>query len=163
MIILSEAKSQSPPDISTYFYPKKITCPVCEKVFETQVVRESKLRAVGSDTDFLARYKDIDPNHYEVLYCPNCGYAALTTYFPNVTERQQTTLMTALSKGPKPEAFEFPYSLDSVITRYKRALECVDILNAKASMRAFIYLRLAWVLRVAGARQDLEKECIQKA
>ena len=160
---MSETKTPSPPDISIYFYPKKFTCPVCEKEFETRVVRESKLRAIGSDSDFLARYKDIDPNHYEVLCCPDCGYAALTTYFSNVTEKQQMVMKKALKKTFKQTKYSFPYTLDEVITRYEKALECAELLNVKVSQKAFIHLRLAWILRVAGERSDMERNSIKMA
>ena len=159
----AELSSKQTPDITTYFYTKKFTCPVCEKVFDVQVVRESKLRVVNVDTDFLSRYKDIDPNHYEVLYCTNCGYAALTTHFQNVTEKQQMALAKGLKETYKPIDFVFPYSLDDVIMRYEKALECADLLKVKESQRAFILLRLAWVLRVAGVRSELESDCIKKA
>ena len=160
---MSEASTVTLEEFQSFFYSKTLNCPVCHKDFESHIVRDSKLRSIGADTDFMPRYKSIDPNHYGVTFCTNCGYAALNSQFPSLTDRQQDTLKAALAGEQKKYSFKFPYSVEDVITRYVQALKCAEVIKAKASNKAFLSLRLAWVLRVAGGRADAEKECVQRA
>jgi len=144
--------------ILALLYPKSRKCAVCEKEFTELAVRKSKLKTPTKiDTDFLSHYKEIDPNHYEVIFCIYCGYAALMANFDVITQRQRDILLAEIGKNHKPVEFDAPYSLEMVVTRYNQAMKCATAINAKASIKAFIALKLSWVLRVAG-KHDLEKK-----
>jgi len=149
-------------EILTYLYTKNYHCPVCEKDFMDFVVKKSKLRVISTDTDFMTNYKDIDPNHYEVLFCPHCGYATLSNYFDKITQIQIKKIQEKISPNYKPIEFIMPLSKEQVINRYKQCVLCAGAIDAKASQKAFIALKLAWVLRKMG-QNELEKRFIKDA
>ena len=134
-------------EILAYMFPKEFHCPVCDKSFFDFVLKKSKLRTISVDTDYRTVYKDINPNYYEVLFCTHCGYASLSSYFDKITESQQKTIAEKVSPNYKPHEFPSPLTLESAIERYKQALVCATAINAKASHKAFINLRMAWLLR----------------
>ena len=149
-------------EILTYMFPKTFICPVCDKAFTDFVVRKSKLRAITVETDFMTHYKVINPNHYEVMFCTNCGYAALSNYFDLITERQKGMIREKVSPNYQVREFPVPFSMENVIFRYKQALICAAAINAKPSQRAFTCLKLAWVLRSMG-NKDLELKFLRDA
>jgi len=150
-------------EILAYLFPKSHKCPVCDKEFMDFAIKKSKLRSIGTDTDFLTTYKDIDPNHYEILFCAHCGYAALTNYFNVIVSRQQALIREKITPNYKPMEFPVPLSLEHVVQRYKQALACAVAMDAKPSIKAFINLKLAWVLRKTGRSKDLEIRFLKEA
>ena len=141
-------------EILAYLYPKKIMCTVCDKEFTKQMVRTTKLRVLSVDTDFRSAYKDIDPNRYEVTLCSNCGYAALPTHFDKIMNRQKEAIIEKIKPNYKHVEHEMPLSLDDTVSIYKQAFACADAINAKVSVKAFLSLRLAWVYRDEGKKDE---------
>ena len=134
-------------ELMAYLYTRTIMCPVCSKEFSEIAVRRSKLRQLGVDKDFRVRFKDIDPNFYEVLMCAHCGYAALSNYFDKITSKQQEWIKEKISPSYKHEEYEIPLSPKTALSRFKQALACAQAINAKASIKAIIGLKMAWVYR----------------
>jgi len=148
---MAETKAMTPQEMEeellSFLYTKQIHCPVCDKEFMDFMIRKSKLRATHTDTDFRTTYKTIDTNHYDVLFCYHCGYATLQNYFDRITERQQKMIREKITPHFRPMEFPMPLSLEHVSLRYKQALACADAIESKPSQKAFINLKLAWVLR----------------
>jgi len=140
-------------EILSYMFTKEFECPVCEQKFVDFVLKKSKLRTLKVETDFHTIYKDIDPNFYEVLFCTHCGYAALHSYFDKIIERQKQMIREKISVHHSPVEFTIPLTSESAVKRYQQALLCADTINAKPSQKAFINLKLAWILRSAGRRE----------
>ena len=69
-----------------FFYNKNIECPRCKITFTTKRVRRRKLRIVGRDSDLNIKYKDVNPLHYLVWICPNCGYSATESEYTELTK-----------------------------------------------------------------------------
>ena len=138
---------QEQEDVLSYLYTKTINCPVCNKEFIDFLVRKSKLRAINMDTDFRPHYKTIDPNHYEVIHCSNCGYTALNNYFSRLTSRQQEMIQEKITPNHKPIEYPVPFSEQDVLVRFKKALTCANAISGKISMKAIICLKTAWVYR----------------
>jgi uncharacterized protein (DUF2225 family) len=155
-------KKATKEQVLSYLYPKQFECAVCEKTFSDHIVRKTKLKNTGTDTDLLARFADIDPNHYEVLFCPNCGYAALHSYFDKIVNVQRMRIKEKITPKFTPVEFVMPLSMEQVIQRYKQALLCATAMEAKVSQKALICLKMAWVLRVAGVK-ELEMRFIKDA
>jgi len=141
-------------ELLSYLYTKQFHCIVCDKDFMDFMVRSSKLRVSHIDTDFRKTYKGIDPTHYEVLFCCHCGYATLHPYFDKIIERQQKMIAETISSNFKPREFAMPLSMEDVLYRYNQAILCCDAINAKASQKAFICLKLAWIWRGEGNKQE---------
>ena len=158
-----EEKEPTEEDILNYLYPKEYQCPVCDKTFMDFIVKKSKVRSLTVESDFRTIYKDIDPYHYDITQCSHCGYAALASYFDKITERQQKMIKENISPGYKPHEFPMPLSIPHVMERYKQALMCADAIGAKASQKAFVCLRLAWVLRGTGSNKELEQRFLRQA
>jgi len=160
-----EHPTNQPPteeEILAYLFPKSFKCPVCDKEFMDFQIKKSKLKSIGTDTDFMTTFKDIDPNQYDVLFCVHCGYAALSNYFDKIVMRQQALIREKISPNYKPMEFPVPLSKEHVIQRFKQAIMCAVAMDAKASQKAFISLKLAWVLRKMGQR-ELEKRFLKDA
>jgi len=160
---VKEKEGPTEEEILAYLYPKEFSCPVCDRNFMDFILKKSKLRKVTTDTDFRAIYKDIDANHYEILQCSHCGYASLSSYFEKITDRQCKMIKEKVSPGYKPHEFPMPLTIQSVMERYKQALMCADAIEAKASHKAFLNLKLAWVLRGAGINKDVELKYLRIA
>jgi uncharacterized protein (DUF2225 family) len=110
----------------------------------------------------MTRYHVVNPNHYDLLFCSHCGYAALRNYFDKITAKQQEMIKKNVSKDYKPMEFHMPLSMEHVISRYKQALLCASAIEAKVSQKAFINLKLAWVLREAN-QKELELRFLREA
>ena len=141
-------------EILSYLYPKKITCTVCDKEFTKQMVRTTKLRVLYVDTDFRSAYKDIDPNRYEVILCCHCGFASLPTHFDKVVNRQREALLQKIMPEYKHVEPEMPLNLEDTVAIYKQAFACAEAMSAKVSVKAFLSLRLAWVYREEGKKDE---------
>lgn len=147
-----KVKEELPPDevILAYLYSKSFTCPVCQKEFGSCTVRRSKLRQVGIDRDFRTRYKDIDPNLYDVVICSHCGYGALSNYFDRILSKQADWVKEQITPGYKHVEYDLPMKPIDALARYKHAVACAQATKAKASVKSIIFLKMAWVCRSVG-------------
>lgn len=129
-------------------YDKTYTCPVCNKNFTAKVMKTGKAKLLGTDRDLRPRYEGIDIQKYDVLLCPNCGYAALTRFFPHITPTQAKLIKEQISQKVqvRPRTGE-TYSYEEALENYKLALACAVVKHAKNSEKAYICLRTAWTLR----------------
>lgn len=111
-------------DETDFVFAKNITCPVCDKSFQTLTVRTSRVRFLGSDDDFRPVYKGIDTIKYGVTSCPHCGYSAMNGDFVHVSGTQIRLLKEQVAAKFKPRSKSVPllYSYDDAIDRYKLAL-----------------------------------------
>lgn len=141
-------------DASALLYPKKHVCTVCETEFSKQTVRTTKLRVLQVDTDFRSAYKGIDPNRYEVLLCPNCGFAALPIHFDKVVNRQKMAIMEKIKPNYEHVEYDMPLSLGDAAAIYRQALLCAEAMEAKPSVKAFLSLRMAWMYREVGNKSE---------
>ena len=131
-----------------FLFPKKYTCPVCSKEVTSLTVKNSKIRLIGSDMDLRPRYQQLDPTKYDVVLCPACGYANTAKNFPMVMPAHKKLIIEKISsdfryKDPHSTA----YSYDEAITRFKIALSNAMVKNAKDSEKAYICLKMAWIMR----------------
>ena len=138
-------------------YEKKTTCPVCDTEFMCKSLKAGKTRFLGNDKDLRPLYEGIDAQKYDVVLCPNCGYAALSKYFPRVTTKQAALVRENISSNVHLHMyFDDIYSYEEAIERYQMALICAVVKKAKTSEKAYICLKNAWLLR--GYIQYLDEE-----
>ena len=150
-------KKPTKEELMAYIYPKKVTCTVCDKEFTQQMVRKTKLKVLSVDTDFKSTYKDIDPNRYEIMLCEHCGFAALPAHFDKVVNRQRQAILEKISPSYKHKVYPVPLSVEDCEAIYKQAFKCAEAMDAKVSVKAFLSLRLAWVFREEGRKDDERK------
>lgn len=131
-----------------YVFGKSHSCPVCYNDFKAPTVRQSKLRSKGADTDLRPRFAGVDPLKYDVIVCPKCGYAALGRFFDYITPPQAKLVKEGISRtfrtihNPKEV-----YTYDEAFTNYQLALGNAVVKKGKASEKAYLCLKMAWLLR----------------
>lgn len=160
-------------------YDKSFSCPVCDKKFTSKVMKTGKTRLVSTDLDSRPIYEGIDSNKYDVVECPECGYAAMVSYFQPLLNAQIKMVREGICnkikiQNPTGEIYQY----EDVIPRYQVALACAIVKHGKDSEKAYICLHFAWLLRgyaemleeeeklTAEKSQELkeqEQECLQKA
>lgn len=135
-------------DEKDLIFDKSFVCPVCDGNFSAKIVKSGKAKLIGTDQDLRARYEGIDPAKYDVLLCPVCGYAALSRYFSGVTSVQAKMIREKISQSVHVSVYnEEVYSYEQALERYKLALVNAVVKKAKASEKAYICLKSAWLMR----------------
>jgi uncharacterized protein (DUF2225 family) len=130
-------------------FDKSYTCPVCDSDFKSKAVRIGRIRALTPDLDLRPRYEGIDPLKYDILACPNCGYAGLIKSFPYLTSSQRNAVKENIcsSYKKKPASEEHIYTYQDALERHKLALVNAIVKRGKASEKAYICLKTGWLLR----------------
>lgn len=137
-----------------YFVEKE--CSVCEGKFEVTFVR-SRLSLIKQDTDFCAYYKDVNPYYYTVWVCPHCGYAAPENEFLNITPPLATRMKTFLYGRDVKVNLCGVRTREQAIVSYQLGIFYTEMLGLPASKLAALQLRLAWLYRESGQREEEQK------
>lgn len=138
-----------------FLFDKSFKCPVCDKLFTSKTIRTGKAKLIDTDPDLRPRYEGIDMVKYDVQVCPQCGYAALTRFFNNMTDNQIKQIKEHISKSVQLKNYDGEtYTYDEALERYKLTLACAVVKRTKASEKAYICLKSAWLLR--GYAENLE-------
>lgn len=151
------------PSIS-YFSKEKITCPVCKKQFQREVMHSGNGRMIaGKLTDELhrlyepsAKFGTIYPLIYEIGACPNCYTAMFYNDFKELKDKDiQDKILDNMDKRREMVEVIFPYfnlkkerTLYDGVAIYYLALLCYEDINADlvpTMKMAIISLRLAWL------------------
>lgn len=134
-----------------YIFDKSYDCPNCGNKFKNKTVKNGKAKLIGTDIDLRSRHEGVDMAKYEVVVCPTCGYAALSRYFEYISERQSKMVQSKISSVFRGVKYKNPYfSYKEALERYKLALANAIVKQARASEKAYICLRTAWLLRGMG-------------
>ncbi|MCR5278997.1 MAG: DUF2225 domain-containing protein [Lachnospiraceae bacterium] len=131
-----------------FLLDKTVTCPLCEEEFKTRAVKGGKAKLIGTDQDLRSKYQELDIHKYDVIMCPFCGYTALSRFFPTLLQAQGKRIKEKITPSFKgrmdvPET----YTYDEALERYKMALVNAIVKGCKASEKAFICLKSAWICR----------------
>lgn len=147
-VIVGGKKAEIPAE-ETLILEKTVRCKVCDYEFKTKTVKSGKVRRLQPDRDLRPRFQYIDTLKYDVTACPECGYAALSRDFDRLTSTQAKMIRENISaqyhrkSGAEPAV----YSYENAIDRYKLALLNTVVKKGKESERAYICLKIAWLLR----------------
>lgn len=151
---LSEKKAEThktmeiPMEEKDFLFEKSYVCPVCDNKFKVPTVRAGKAKLIGQDMDLRPRYQGIDPLKYDAILCNQCGFAAISRGFTNMTSLQMKKIKAQVTSNfkPLPNPGE-TYTYDDAITRHKIALLCSMVKNGKTSEKAYTCLKIAWMTR----------------
>ena len=138
-------------------YDKSYKCPVCDWEFKTKAVRTGKARMISVDSDLRPKYQGIDTIKYDAIVCNKCGYAALSRYFNYMTLPQAKLIMNNISsnfKGLNDNLSK--YSYEDALIRHRLALVNSVVKKSRISERAYVCLKIAWLLR--GQVENLPKD-----
>ena len=145
-------------DENEVLFDKSCECPVCNKSFTYRAVRTGKARLIGQDPDLRPKYENFEPAKYDVIVCPNCGYAVLTKYFAPLPQAQIKLIKDNIYGKVKGVACSKVISFDEAITRYQLALASSIVKRAKDSEKAYVCLKLAWIVRAKKESLDENTE-----
>lgn len=153
------AQAEKVPEVleKELIYDKSWECPVCSHKFISKSTKAGKIRMLGMDKDLRPIHEGVDTHKYEVVLCTKCGYAALTRYFPQMTSIQAKLITEQISKKVQLKEYSGEtYSYQEAIERYKLALVNAVVKRAKNSEKAYISLKMGWLLR--GYAESLEMD-----
>lgn len=142
----------APPEHNPYLFAKDTLCPCCEKPFNVQMLRSSKLRIKSIDKDQRQRFEDIEPLWYMIWVCPNCSYANFNFEFKQISDE---TIKLIDKQGAKWKqdfkiSFSQPRKLNEVLESYYLLLQiCLDAQRPDSAKIAKVWLRLYWLYRDA--------------
>lgn len=161
-----EAQKKAPVVQETDFlFDKTYECPVCDSKIKARTMKAGKAKLLRTDRDLRPVYENIEPLKYEVIICPECGYAAIGRYFTGLTASQIKAIKETISKSyKKSDAHPDTYTYEEAIGRYKLCLANAIVKHAKASEKAYICLKAGWLLRsMAESLDKNEADYSQKA
>lgn len=153
---VEEPKEEAPFNENDVLFDKSAECPVCGKKFTFRAVRTGKARPIGQDPDLRTKYEKFDPAKYDVVVCPYCGYAVLTKYFTSLPAAQVKLLREGIGGKVHGVANNPILSYDDAIQRYQLALASSIVKHAKDSEKAFVCLKMAWVIR--GKKESITED-----
>ncbi|WP_055069625.1 DUF2225 domain-containing protein [Clostridium massiliamazoniense] len=143
-------------------YNKKVTCPVCDNVFDAKVNKAKKAIIAGKDSDFFIRYKVINPYFYEIWLCPYCGYAAMKSEFLLIKDVQKEKIKSQISSKWTPRKYPDLYDENTAIDRFKLALLTAIVIGSKESTKAMLSLKIAWMYRLLEKKEE-EMDYLKRA
>lgn len=142
---------------SDFLFDKTYTCPVCDKEFKSKTVKIGRAKLKGTDMDLRPKYEHIDLLKYDVIACPTCGYAALSRYFKYMTSAQAKLIKQNISQNYKGKELKGDtITYDEAVERYQLTLANAIVKQARASEKAYICLKSAWLLR--GYTESLDEK-----
>lgn len=144
---VEKPKEEAPFDENDVLFDKSAECPVCGKAFSFRAVRTGKARLLGQDQDLRPKYEKFEPAKYDVVVCPYCGYATLQRYFTSLPAAQVKLLKEGIGGKVHGVANNPILSYDDAIQRYQLALASSIVKRAKDSEKAYVCLKMAWIIR----------------
>lgn len=151
-------KEEAPFDENDVLFDKSAECPVCSKKFTYRAVRTGKARPSGQDTDLRPRFEKFDPLKYDAIVCPYCGYGCLSKYYTALPTAQIKLIKEGLAGRVHGVANNPILSYDDAIQRYQLALASSIVKRGKDSEKAYVCLRMAWVIR--GKKESIPLDAI---
>lgn len=128
-------------------YEKSYKCPICNNGFASNRIRTAACRVDKRDEDFCVTYKDYNPTHYEILVCPQCGYAASENSFDTLSTKELNAIKEILSGRVVTRSFCGARTINDALDSFKLALFIAKSREAKNSVIAGLCLKLAWIYR----------------
>ena len=138
-----------------FLFEKAQQCPVCDNEFKAKTVKIGRAKLKGTDMDLRPKYESIDLLKYDVIVCPKCGYAALSRYFKYMTGAQAKLIKQNITPNYKGNTHTGEViSYEEALERYQLTLANAIVKRARASEKAYICLKSAWLIRGYGESLD---------
>ncbi len=137
-------------------YDKKCTCHYCKNQFLSKRVRSGSQKVLKRDTDFCTYYQQqlLNPIIYTVSVCPACGYAFTDLFSsfmqPHVRQRIRDNIWVKWQE----KEYGHIRTYDEAIAAYKLAIYTAMLKEEAHSVKAGLYLRLAWLHRFQKNEQE---------
>lgn len=134
-------------DVNKFFSNKTITCPVCNRQSKNKTVRKSSYKVIKRDTDSMLYYSGTNPSYYEVVYCPECGYAALPQFFESIGSKGKSLILENISSKWSRPNYPDQFDVHFAIQQHKLALHNATIKESTFGEKGVICLQLSWLYR----------------
>lgn len=144
--------------MKSLLYNKTVICPICNNEFKALAVKSTSYRAIKKDSDFFIRYSLINPYFYDVWICNKCGYSSMKSDFEKIGSRQMNLIQEKITPKWHGRMYPSTYDINIAIERYKLALLNYIVMDSKASSRAIICLKIAWMYRLSEKENSEELE-----
>ncbi len=154
----AEVKPKPQMTEENYILERTMDCPVCGSKFKVKAVKSGRVRRIGQDKDLRPRFEQLDTAKYDVCVCSECGYAAMSRDFKNIMDPQKKLVLENIKPGFSYEEPATTYSYDDAIKRYQIALVNAITCGRKDSEKAYLCLKMGWVIRGKGESLDKEAE-----
>jgi uncharacterized protein (DUF2225 family) len=130
-------------------YDKTCTCRHCQHTFTTKRVRGGHQVMVHRDTDFCTYYKEqsYNPILYTVNVCPACGFAFTDQFAEKLLPPVKRLVSEEIASKWTPKDFGYVRSISDAMVCYKLAIYAAELTGEAHSVKAGLYLRLAWLYR----------------
>lgn len=130
-------------------YNKTSICRHCQAAFSTKRVRSGTLAMVNRDSDFCTRFTDqsLNPILYTVSVCPQCGFASTDQFTEKLAPWQKQAVDEQISAKWTPKDFGSIRHIAEAAVSYKLAIYAAELTDQPHSVKAGLYLRLAWLYR----------------
>lgn len=142
----------APDSHQKYLYEKAITCPVCNRDFQVEVLQYSKLKLIKTEASLRKIYKDIDPLWYAIIVCSNCCYANHHNDFFEVSDKFIKKIKEKITFLRQNIALSYtlPRQINQVFTAYYMAITCIKNLNINPVKIGRLWLSLSWLYNDIG-------------
>lgn len=144
-----------------YVYEKEVECPCCGAQIKTLIAKVGKQKVDSYDSDLRPVYSKMDAQKYDAILCYQCGYAALSKFFSQLTSNQAKWIKEQITDNYKKKEHRFRYyTYEEAIARHKSALMSIVVKRGKNSERALCALRIAWLCR--GYQLEIEDPLLEE-
>lgn len=144
-------------------FQAKINCPNCGQEFLHPEVKSKYIVLEKQDSDFCGYYSGINPIFYDVIVCKSCGFGFTKETSKPLTEAEKASINTILSSWHTDgQQYSGLRTLEQAIKAYNLAILCQELRNAKDSVKGSLYMRLGWLYRYQGNKENEEKS-LQRA
>lgn len=140
-------------------YDKKCICPHCGTAFVTKRVRSGAQPFTRRDADFCTYYKnqELNPILYTINVCPGCGYAFTDQFSTYLSPLAKKSIHENIASKWTPKDFGAVRSFTDAIVSYKLAIYAAELTGEAYSVKAGLYLRLAWLYRFLDNESEEER------
>ena len=138
-------------------FDKTYQCPCCNNTVKAKMVRAGKSIAKETEMDLRTTFRNIDIHKYGVASCSICGYTAMHGAFLFLTFRQGKLIQEKISNDYHCDESirdATSYTYPQAISLHQLALINAIIKKSKASEKAIIALKTAWLFR--GQQEELQ-------
>lgn len=130
-------------------YARNVICPLCGHHFKTMKVRSRFATPQIIDSDFCPHYKkgSLNPNHYYINVCPECGFAFSEEFSREFSRQAKEKVAERITAKWGKRDFGKLRDLNQAIESYKLAIYSGNLKKEKHAIQGEICLRLAWIYR----------------
>lgn len=132
-------------------YISTTECRCCESEFKITRIRPSFKNPSKVDTDFCGYYKTgVNPDHYVIRVCPQCGYAFSENGKRQLTDEQKNLYFNQIGKHWQEQYFHGERTIEQALMTYKRALMIAQLIKEDPRVIAGFLHHIAWLYRELG-------------